>query len=190
MGNVSTGGTWLPDEKLMHINVLELKPILLALDSFAKTSHKRINVMSENTTPILCIHKMVIPHSMECHQQVLKIWKWAIIHENDLSTDRISGTLNTFTDRESRSSHVDTKLMLQSKFSIWHKYSFFQPEIDIFSTNINAQFGKYASFRSDPGETYIGGFNFDWSGSRFYAFLLISVIPRAEWMLLLVTYAF
>ena len=40
MGNVSTGGAWLPDEKLMCINVLELKAILLALKSFAKTSHE------------------------------------------------------------------------------------------------------------------------------------------------------
>ena len=36
MGNVSTGQAWLPDEKLMHINVLELRAILLALKSFAK----------------------------------------------------------------------------------------------------------------------------------------------------------
>ena len=31
MGNVSTGGAWLLDEKLMHINILELKATLLAL---------------------------------------------------------------------------------------------------------------------------------------------------------------
>ena len=31
MCNASRGGAWLPDEKLMHINVLELKVILLAL---------------------------------------------------------------------------------------------------------------------------------------------------------------
>ena len=42
MGNVSTGGAWLPDEKLMDINVLELKAILLALKSFVKTSHEHI----------------------------------------------------------------------------------------------------------------------------------------------------
>ena len=68
MGNVSTGGTWLPDEKLMHINVLELKAILLALKLFLKTSHKRIKIMSDNTTAIHCINKMGTPHSMECHQ--------------------------------------------------------------------------------------------------------------------------
>ena len=31
MGNVSTGGAWLSFEKLMHINVSELKAILLAI---------------------------------------------------------------------------------------------------------------------------------------------------------------
>ena len=31
MGNVFTGGAWLLDEKLMHINILELKTTLLAL---------------------------------------------------------------------------------------------------------------------------------------------------------------
>ena len=38
MGNVPTGRAWLPDEKLMHVNVLELKAVLLALKSFVKTS--------------------------------------------------------------------------------------------------------------------------------------------------------
>ena len=49
MGNVSTGGAWLPDEKLMHINILELKAILLALKSLLKTRHKHIKIMSDNT---------------------------------------------------------------------------------------------------------------------------------------------
>ena len=46
MGNVSTGGSWLSNESLMHINVLELKAILLALKSFVKTSHKYINPLN------------------------------------------------------------------------------------------------------------------------------------------------
>ena len=76
MGNVSTGGTWLPYEKLMHINALELKAILLALKSFVKTSHqhiKIIKIMSDKTTAIYCINKMGTSHSMECHHKVLKV---------------------------------------------------------------------------------------------------------------------
>ena len=75
MGNLSTGGAWLPDEKLMHNNVLELKAILLALKSFVKTSHKHIKIMSDNTTAIYCINKMGTSHLMECYHEVLKIWE-------------------------------------------------------------------------------------------------------------------
>ena len=46
---MSTGGACLPDEKFMHINILELKAILLALKSFVKTRHKHIKIMSDNT---------------------------------------------------------------------------------------------------------------------------------------------
>ena len=72
MGNVNTGGAWLLDEKLMHINVLELKAILLPLKSFVKTSHKHIKTMSDNTISIHCINKMGTSHSMDCHHEILK----------------------------------------------------------------------------------------------------------------------
>ena len=75
MGNVSRGGAWLSYGKLTHINVLELKTILLALKSFVKTIHKHIKIMSDSTTEIHRISKMRTSHSKECHQQVLKIWE-------------------------------------------------------------------------------------------------------------------
>ena len=75
MGNVSRGGAWLSYGKLTHINVLELKTILLALKSFVKTSHKHIRIMSDSTKEIHRINKMRTSHSKECHQQVPKIWE-------------------------------------------------------------------------------------------------------------------
>ena len=57
-GNVSTDGACLSDDKMIHINVLTLKAILLALKSFVKTSDKRIRIMSHNTTAIRFINKM------------------------------------------------------------------------------------------------------------------------------------
>ena len=73
--------TWLSDEKLMHINALELKAIELALKTFVKASHKHIKVMFENTIAIQYINKMETPPSVESHHQDLKIWEWAIIHK-------------------------------------------------------------------------------------------------------------
>ena len=138
MGNLSTGGAWLPDEKLMNINVLGLKAILIALKSFVKTRHKHIKIMSNNTTAIHCINKIGTSHSMECHYQVLEIWEWAIIHKNHRSAAPISGKLNTVVDKESRSNHVDTEWMLQSfLFESGIRTLCFRPEIDLFAVNIN-----------------------------------------------------
>ena len=73
MGDVSTSGVWLPDEKMMLINVLELKVLLLALKSFVKASYKHIKIMSDNATTIHCINEMEVSHSMQCHHQVLTV---------------------------------------------------------------------------------------------------------------------
>ena len=101
-------------------------------------------------------------HSMECPYQVLKIWEWAIIHKNHLSTAHIPVKLNTVTDKESQSNHVDTKWKLQSNFfNLALENLCFKPEIDLFGTNINTQFGKYTSFRQDPGAMSIDAFSID-----------------------------
>ena len=175
MGNVSTGAAWLPDEKLMHINILELKAILLAVILFVKASHKHIKIMSDNTTPIHCINKMGTSDSMECHHQVLIIWKWTVIDKNILSEAHISGKLKTVADKESRSHYVGTDWILQSNFlNLAIEHLRFKPEIDLFVTNINTQFGKYATFRLEPGAMYIDAFSIDWSDPKFYAFSPIS----------------
>ena len=138
MGNVSAGGAWLPNENLMHINVLKLKANLLALKSFVKTSHKYIQIMSENTATIHCINKMVTAHSKECHHEVLKIWEWAIIHKNLLSAAHIPGKLNTVANKESRSNHADTEWVLQSKIlNLTLEYFCFKPGICLFAFYIN-----------------------------------------------------
>ena len=54
--------------------------------------------------------------------------------------------------------------MLQSKFlNLELEHLCFKPEIDLFATNINTQFGKNAAFRSDLGAIYIDAFSIDWS---------------------------
>ena len=142
--------------------------------------------MSDNTTTIRnktsqydSIKKMGASHSMECHHQILKIWKWAIIHKNHLSTAHIPGKLNTVFGKESRFNHVGTEWMLQSNFlNLELEYLCFKPEIDLFATNINTQFGKYAASRPDEWPMYIDAFSINSPDLKFYAFLPIIVIPR------------
>ena len=69
--------------------------------------------------------------------------------------------------------------MLQSTFlNLALKHLCFKPKIDLFATNINTQIGKYAIIRADSGALYIVTFSINWTETKFYAFSLISVIPR------------
>ena len=82
--------------------------------------------------------------------------------QNHLSVAHIPGKLNTVADKESRSNHVDTEWMLQSKFlNLPLENLCFKPEIYPFATNVNTQFGEYAAFRPDPGAMYIDAFSID-----------------------------
>ena len=58
MVNVSSGEAWLLDEKRIHLNVFDIKVILLALRPFVKTSHEHIKFMFDNTTETHCIKKL------------------------------------------------------------------------------------------------------------------------------------
>ena len=115
----------------MHMNVLELKAILLPLKSFVKTSHKHIKTMSDNTISIHCINKMGTSHSMECHHEILTNLR---IDNYFQKSSHISGKTNTVADKESRSNHADTELMLQSNFlNLALEHFYFKPEIDLFA---------------------------------------------------------
>ena len=54
----------------------------------------------------------------------------------------------------------------------------FEPEIDLFATNINTQLGIYSAFGPDPGAMYIDAFSIDWSDLKFYSFSPISDMSR------------
>ena len=53
----------------------------------------------------------------------------------------------------------------------------FTPEIYLFASCINKQFGKYVSYRPDPSAFAIDAFMLHWSNLNFYAFPPFRVIP-------------
>ena len=105
---------------------------------------------------------MGISHSIKCYYQVPKIYEWEISQKNHLSAAHILEKLNTVNDKKSRSNHVDTALMLQSKFLILAlEHLCFKPEIDLLALNVNTQFGKYSALKPDSGDIYIDAFRIE-----------------------------
>ena len=93
---------------------------------------------------------------------------------------------NCFAEKESRSNHINTECMLQSKFlNLTSENLCFKPEIDLLATNINTQFGKYSAFRLVLGAMYI---ECSYTHTKYKILLkVVSTYPINEWVSLLVS---
>ena len=96
-----------------------------------------------------------------------------------LTAAHIPGKQNIIADRESRVCHVDSEWMLSPRY-LHQSLNLlsFKPDIDLFATQINRQFGDYVAYSPDPEAKFIDAFTIDWSGLKSYAFPLIAIISR------------
>ena len=63
-GESVKGGRWFLSESTLHVNVLELKAVLLRLQPLCKEkSNCHIKLLSDNTTAVSCLRKMGGTHS-------------------------------------------------------------------------------------------------------------------------------
>lgn len=174
------GGAWKAEDQLCHINFLELKAALFALKSFGSIlQNKHVRILLDNTTAVACINHMGTSHSVLCNDITREIWHWCIDHNIWLSAAFIPGVLNTEADIESRKINYDAEWKLNSHMlrTALNKLSC-EPTVDLFASQLNAQFDTYVSFRPDPQAIAVDAFCFKWKMYTFYAFPPFSVLPR------------
>lgn len=180
MNNISTGGHWLKNEAINHINYLELLAAYFVLKSFLKdVIGKHVKMMIDNTTAVFVINNMGTCHSDPCNSIACKIW--ILCEENGiwLTAAHIPGKENVIADYESRKINLDTEWMLNPQY-LSHALEGipFIPLIDLFASRINKQFDQYVSYRPDPFASYIDAFTISWADIKFYCFPPFSCILR------------
>lgn len=176
-GDVSTGGQWSRDE-LDHINSLELKAILLGLQSLCKDySQVGISIRSDNTTAVACLDRGGST-KFSLNKLTEEIFAWALARGITLSAKHIKGLDNVEADKESRFKNLDTEWMLTPHIFRMLCGKFFTPDIDLFASRINAQVSMYVSWKPDPFAAYTNAFTFCWRNRNLYAFPPFSVIGR------------
>ena len=168
----STGGHFTIKEMESHINVLELKAVLLGLKSLCKDiENSHILLKIDNTSAVASINKMGSIRSIEMDSIVHEIWAWAKSRDNWLTATHIPGKLNVDADRESRETETRTEWMLNREILRKTVDTLnFEPKIDLFATRLNNQFDQYVSFKPDPNCVAVNSFTLDWSLFKFYAF--------------------
>ena len=96
-------GLWTEDQSRLHINVLEMKAILLSLTrAIHKVKNSTVLVSTDNTTVVAYIRHQGGTHSTVLTEEVWNILNLCLTHNIQLLVKHIPGRFNTLADRMSR----------------------------------------------------------------------------------------
>ena len=174
-----TGGQLTEEEAVVHINCLEIKAVLLALQSFSTTlagTHVRLEI--DNTTAVSYINCMGGSRSKECNSLARQIWLWCIDNKIWVSATHMPGSKNVEADHESRVFHDNTEWALSPAVFQRLCEILFIPQVDLFASRLNHKVPSYVAWRPDPKAVTIDAFAISWTERLFYAFPPFSLITR------------
>ena len=157
----STEGLWSDLAKRLYINVLGLKAVSLALQSFKDQCLNQTNSLSRD------VRSSVEDHDLVYHYHIT------------LKARHIPGCLNVMADLLSRSNQVQTtewSLHPQVFKQICQKW--FTPHVDLFATHLNHKLPLYISPVPDPKAWNIDALNINWTGLTAYAYPLTALLHR------------
>lgn len=176
----SISGSWSIAEKLLHINALELKAILLVLQGFTPVlTGKHIKVYCDNTTAMTYVNEMGGTESIICNEIATKIWKWCLNSNAWITCSHIPGKLNTLADMASCLVNDRHEWKLDERIFQQLCKVFGTPVIDLFASRLNKQVPSYCSWKPDPGATHLDAFSLSWASFKLsYIFPPFSLIAR------------
>ena len=178
-GDISTGGRWLTVEKILHINILEIKAIYFGLKTLCNgQTNIHVRVKSDNTTAVAYINNMGGIKSIACDEVVKELWEWCIERNIWVSAEHLPGVLNVIADTESRNFNDNTEWMLDRLVFTQVLNRFGQVEIDLFASRLNKQCDNFVSWRPDPDASFIDAFSCSWNNLKFYAFPPFSLVNK------------
>lgn len=184
LGELQAQGRWSETERNLHINNLELKAVILALEQFfTLVEGKHVLLMTDNTTVIGNIKNQGGTHSWDLYMQTKELFQWLDEHRVRLTPRHIPGHLNVIADRLSRSHqviHTEWSLSPAVAQTIWKVWG--QPHIDLFATMENAKLPVYVSPLADSQAWRVDALSFSWENLWAYLFppipMLMEVINR------------
>ena len=172
LGDFTARGLWSKSEGELHINLLELKAVLLALKWFEQLCWSQtILVCTDNTTIVSYINK---EGGMKSGSLCALLWRlllWCNQRQIVLRARHILGHLNVIADKLSRHKQViQTEWsLLQEIFDLlcrrWHT-----PTVDLFATRFNHKLPRFVSPVPDRLAWKVDASSLQWEDLHAYAF--------------------
>ena len=176
--NMTVSGNWTDQEKLLHINVLELKAVFRALKSFQNSvQNKRILIASDNATVVSYLNKQGGTHSWDVCLLVWCILAYCNPRNILIRARHFQGCLNVIADSLSRRDKI-----IQREWSlhpqiftlickVWHT-----PMVDMFATKMNHKLPLYVSPVPDANALNIDALDISWEGLDGYVYCPVVLI--------------
>ena len=165
-------GMWSKMEKKLHINLLEMKAILLTLMHFVHMVKDHcILIMSDNTTVVSYINKQGGTHSWSKFLMMQELFQWTERHNICVKASHIADKLNTVADMLSRKGEI-----LPSEWKLNpHLFRQIQAlcpmiQVDLFANYLNRQLPTYVSPFPDDQAWAVDALSFSWEALIAYAY--------------------
>ena len=179
MGSQRAGGPWMDSEVGDHINLLELKAVGLALQSFVSNQkNKHILIRMDNRVAIAYVNAKGGTRSKALNQEALEIWGWCLKRNLTIQAEHVPGILNTEADFESRHSQDPSDWMLQPSLFATIQALRGPLHWDLFAARHNCQLPHYYSWRPDPNSSGVNAFLHSWNHLQAYAFLPFCLVGK------------
>ena len=173
-------GVWSDQEKLLHINLLEMKVLFLALQSFREDfiGH-HVTAMCDNSTVVAYVNKQGGTVSRALCSLASRLLRWMESLDIHFDARYLPGQANVLADLLNRRGQVvGTEWSLhpqvaRSLLSVWGN-----PSIDLFATSLNAKLPLYCSLVPDPQAVFEDAFRHPWDDLDLYTFPPFPLIGR------------
>lgn len=178
-GDKRARGWWSDEERILHINALEIKAAYNALRCFASGLRDcEILLRIDNTTAIAYVNRFGSVQFPRLSELARDIWQWCEDRHIFVFASYIASAENIYADAESRRVDTDTEWSLSDEAfnEITREWGPF--EVDLFASALNAKCNIYVSWLPDPGSWLVDAFTLSWSDLFFYCFPPFILIPR------------
>ena len=172
-------GVW-SDQKLLHINLLEMKALFLGLQAFREdVIGHHMTAMCDNSTVMAYVNKQGGTVSQALCLLTSCLLRWTESFDIHLDARYLPRQANVLADLLSRRGQVvGTEWSLhpqvaRSLLRVWGN-----PLIDLFATCLNAKLPLYCSLVPDPQAVFEGAFRHPWDDLGLYAFPPFPLVGR------------
>ena len=179
LNEIVLSGLWSNKEAQLHINVLELKAVLLALKGFQEhLQGQSVLICSDNST-VSYLNKEGGTHSIEMCALICRILAFTNSRRIQIRARHVPGSLNVIADSLSRRDKViQTEWSLHQQIfnqicKVWHT-----PMVDLFATHLNYKLPIYVSPVPDKKAWKIDALNMCWEGLDGYVFCPVAILPQ------------